>query len=77
MPEHLQMWPRRQFIPQLCLTPQVPGQLKAAFLRAVDEGRMRSMQNKSMPAVPLHRPGALLLGGPPQSALAARTTSMS
>jgi Squalene epoxidase len=45
-----------------CCTRQVPQQLKAAFLQAVDEGRIRSMQNKSMPAAPLHRPGALLLG---------------
>jgi len=40
----------------------VPEQLRPAFLQAVDEGRIRSMQNKSMPAAPLHRPGALLLG---------------
>jgi len=41
---------------------QVPPQLRAAFLDAVDAGRVRSMQNKSMPAAPLHRAGALLLG---------------
>ncbi len=41
---------------------QVPEQLRPAFLAAVNEGRIRSMQNKCMPAAPLHRPGALLLG---------------
>lgn len=41
---------------------QVPAQLKEAFMQAVAAGRIRSMQNKSMPAAPLHRPGALLLG---------------
>ena len=45
-----------------CAVQQVPPQLKAAFLQAVDAGRIRSMQNKSMPAAPLHHPGALLLG---------------
>lgn len=41
---------------------QVPEQLREAFLTAVAEGSIRSMQNKLMPAAPLHRPGALLLG---------------
>jgi squalene monooxygenase len=41
---------------------QVPAQLQEAFLGAVGAGRVRSMQNKLMPAAPLHRPGALLLG---------------
>ncbi len=44
------------------VAPQVPRQLRAAFLEAVDAGRIRSMQNKLMPAAPIHRPGALLLG---------------
>lgn len=44
------------------VAPQVPEQLRAAFLQAISEGRVRSMQNKLMPANPLHRPGALLLG---------------
>eukprot|EP00891_Asterochloris_glomerata_P002286 jgi/Astpho2/2286/fgenesh1_pm.00040_%23_43_t len=44
------------------VAPQVPDQLRDAFLAAVDQGRIRSMQNKLMPAAPLHRPGALLLG---------------
>lgn len=42
--------------------PQVPLQLRDAFLQAISDGRVRSMQNKCMPAAPLHRPGALLLG---------------
>ena len=41
---------------------QVPAQLQEAFLGAIAAGRIRSMQNKLMPAAPLHRPGALLLG---------------
>ena len=44
------------------VAPQVPQQLRAAFEAAVHAGRMRSMQNKQMPAAPLHCPGALLLG---------------
>lgn len=50
--QHLRDW----------VAPQVPEQLRAAFLEAVQAGRMRSMRNKLMPAAPLHRPGALLLG---------------
>ena len=44
------------------VAPQVPEGLRAAFLEAVAGGRICSMQNKLMPAAPLHRPGALLLG---------------
>mmetsp|Transcript_2009 Transcript_2009/g.5981 ORF Transcript_2009/g.5981 Transcript_2009/m.5981 type:complete len:524 (-) Transcript_2009:1883-3454(-) len=44
------------------VAPQVPPQLRDSFLQAISDGRVRSMQNKSMPAAPLHRPGALLLG---------------
>ena len=44
------------------VAPQVPEALRAAFLEAVVGGRICSMQNKLMPAAPLHRPGALLLG---------------
>ena len=44
------------------VAPQVPEQLRASFLRAAASGEARSMQNKSMPAAPLHCPGALLLG---------------
>jgi hypothetical protein len=42
--------------------PQVPEQLRAAFMAAIDAGRLRSMLNKQMTLKPLHRPGALLLG---------------
>ena len=41
---------------------QVPQQLREPFLEAVRAGRIRSMQNKLMPAAPIHTPGALLLG---------------
>ncbi len=41
---------------------KVPPQLRDAFEAAVREGRIRSMQNKSMAARPLHQAGALLLG---------------
>ncbi len=44
------------------VAPQVPQQLQPAFEEAIHAGRMRSMQNKQMPAAPLHCPGALLLG---------------
>ena len=44
------------------VAPQVPAALRPAFLAAVADGRVRAMQNKLMPAAPLHRPGALLLG---------------
>ena len=44
------------------VAPQVPQQLQGPLLEAARAGRIRSMQNKLMPAAPLHRPGALLLG---------------
>lgn len=44
------------------VAPQVPHQLRSAFLSAIDDGRLRSMLNKQMTLTPLHRPGALLLG---------------
>eukprot|EP00252_Welwitschia_mirabilis_P006261 TRINITY_DN17090_c0_g1_i2.p1 TRINITY_DN17090_c0_g1~~TRINITY_DN17090_c0_g1_i2.p1 ORF type:complete len:529 (-),score=111.64 TRINITY_DN17090_c0_g1_i2:274-1860(-) len=44
------------------VAPQLPDQLQKAFLAAVDKGNIRTMPNKSMPASPLPRPGALLLG---------------
>ena len=44
------------------VAPQVPEQLRGAFLAALADGRVRSMQNKAMTCKPLHRPGALLLG---------------
>lgn len=44
------------------VAPQLPKQLQGPFLAAVDKGNIRSMPNKSMPAFPVPRPGALLLG---------------
>jgi hypothetical protein len=44
------------------VAPEVPESLRAAFLAAVDGGRIRTMQNKQLPAKPMHQPGALLLG---------------
>lgn len=44
------------------VAPQVPEQLRSAFLASLADGRVRSMQNKAMTCKPLHRPGALLLG---------------
>jgi len=44
------------------VVPEIPEQLRPAFREAVAAGSWRSMRNKSMPARPLHRPGALLLG---------------
>ena len=44
--------------------PEIPEQLRPAFQEAVAAKSWRSMRNKSMPARPLHRPGALLLGKP-------------
>ena len=44
------------------VAPQVPEQLRRSFLEAAASGSARSMQNKCMPAAPLHCPGALLLG---------------
>lgn len=44
------------------VAPQLPEQLRTSFLEAVESGRIRSMQNRLMPAKPLHQPGALLLG---------------
>lgn len=44
------------------VAPQVPACLRDEFVAAVGRGGMRSMQNKQMPANPVHVPGALLLG---------------
>ena len=44
------------------LAPQVPDELRPAYLAAVERGTFKSMLNKLMPAVPVHQPGALLLG---------------
>ncbi|KAG6516820.1 squalene monooxygenase SE1-like isoform X2 [Zingiber officinale] len=44
------------------VAPQVPIELHAAFIEAIDKGNIRSMPNRSMPAAPHPTPGALLLG---------------
>ncbi|KAA8536319.1 hypothetical protein F0562_028797 [Nyssa sinensis] len=44
------------------VAPQIPFELQHAFLSAIDEGNLRTMPNRSMPAAPYPTPGALLLG---------------
>lgn len=44
------------------VAPQVPPELYDAFVAAVDQGNIRTMPNRSMPATPQPTPGALLLG---------------
>ncbi|XP_057869969.2 squalene monooxygenase SE1 isoform X2 [Cryptomeria japonica] len=44
------------------VAPQLPEQLQTPFLAAIESGNIRTMPNKIMPASPLPRPGALLLG---------------
>lgn len=44
------------------VAPQVPAEIKDAFIAAVDKGNIRTMPNRSMPATPQPTPGALLMG---------------
>ncbi|GFR50196.1 hypothetical protein Agub_g12364 [Astrephomene gubernaculifera] len=45
------------------VVPQLPEPLRQPFLQALEKPEaIRSMQNKLLPATPLHQPGALLLG---------------
>eukprot|EP00270_Netrium_digitus_P006848 TRINITY_DN1978_c0_g1_i2.p1 TRINITY_DN1978_c0_g1~~TRINITY_DN1978_c0_g1_i2.p1 ORF type:complete len:578 (+),score=123.28 TRINITY_DN1978_c0_g1_i2:59-1792(+) len=44
------------------IAPQLPEKLKAPFTRAVEGGAIRSMPNSSLAAMPIPRPGALLMG---------------
>eukprot|EP00878_Enallax_costatus_P016143 GHUV01016932.1.p1 GENE.GHUV01016932.1~~GHUV01016932.1.p1 ORF type:complete len:460 (+),score=146.21 GHUV01016932.1:221-1600(+) len=44
------------------VAPQVPDELRPAFLEALEKESIRSMQNKQVSCQPLHMPGALLLG---------------
>ncbi|KAI4389502.1 hypothetical protein MLD38_001723 [Melastoma candidum] len=44
------------------VAPQVPSQIRDAFIVAIDKGNIRTMPNRSMPAAPHPTPGALLLG---------------
>ncbi|KAL9245858.1 hypothetical protein vseg_019460 [Gypsophila vaccaria] len=44
------------------IAPQVPLELYEPFVRAIDEGNIRTHPSRSMPATPRPTPGALLLG---------------
>lgn len=44
------------------VAPQIPPEVYDAFVAAVDKGNIKSMPNRSMPAAPLPKPGALLMG---------------
>ncbi|CAO2830441.1 unnamed protein product [Amaranthus hypochondriacus] len=44
------------------VAPQVPAEIREAFIAAVDKGNIRTMPNRSMPATPQPTPGALLMG---------------
>ncbi|KAI3508928.1 hypothetical protein L1887_23950 [Cichorium endivia] len=44
------------------VAPQIPPELKDAFVATIDKGNMRTMPNRSMPAAPYPTPGALLMG---------------
>ncbi|XP_009759306.1 squalene monooxygenase SE1 [Nicotiana tabacum] len=44
------------------VAPQVPPEIKDAFIAAIDKGNIRTMPNRSMPAAPHPTPGALLMG---------------
>ncbi|KAI3417386.1 Aa_trans domain-containing protein [Psidium guajava] len=44
------------------VAPQVPHEIREAFVAAVDKGNIRTMPNRSMPADPQPTPGALLMG---------------
>lgn len=44
------------------VAPQIPSELRNAFISAIDKGNIRSMPNRSMPAEAHPTPGALLMG---------------
>ncbi|XP_051144271.1 squalene monooxygenase SE1-like [Andrographis paniculata] len=44
------------------VAPQIPPQIRKAFVAAVEKGNIRTMPNRSMPANPHPTPGALLMG---------------
>ncbi|KAL6521593.1 Squalene epoxidase 3 [Orobanche gracilis] len=44
------------------IAPQVPPELHDAFISAINKGKVRAMRNRSMPAAPCPKPGALLIG---------------
>lgn len=41
---------------------QIPPQLYDSFIATIEKGNIRTMPNRSMPAIPHPTPGALLLG---------------
>jgi squalene monooxygenase len=41
---------------------QIPPEIYDSFIAAIDKGSIRTMPNRSMPAVPHPTPGALLMG---------------
>ncbi|CAN4122505.1 unnamed protein product [Withania somnifera] len=47
---------------KMVVAPQVPPEIKDAFIAAVEKGNIRTMPNRSMPAAPHPTPGALLMG---------------
>ncbi|XP_022158631.1 squalene monooxygenase-like [Momordica charantia] len=44
------------------VAPQVPPELHASFIAAIEKGNIKSTTNRTMPAAPRPTPGALLLG---------------
>ncbi|EOX92516.1 Squalene epoxidase - like 1 [Theobroma cacao] len=44
------------------VAPQIPPEVYNAFISAIDNGNIRTMPNRSMPAAPYPTPGALLMG---------------
>lgn len=44
------------------VAPQLPPEVREAFIAAVEKGNIKTMPNRSMPADPVPIPGALLLG---------------
>ncbi|KAK9061916.1 hypothetical protein SSX86_019100 [Deinandra increscens subsp. villosa] len=44
------------------MAPQVPPEVRDAFIAAIDSGNIRTMPNRCMPASPVQTPGVLLLG---------------
>ncbi|XP_010553658.1 PREDICTED: squalene epoxidase 1 isoform X2 [Tarenaya hassleriana] len=44
------------------VAPQIPAEIYNSFIAAIDKGNIKSMPNRSMPALPHPTPGALLMG---------------
>lgn len=45
------------------IAPQLPEEMRSAFLAALDNEPIRSMQNKQLTSQPLHQPGVCLWAG--------------